>query len=531
MRNPSLRLVLAASTALCWSMPAVAQSTSDTAGDIIVTARRVEERLQDVPISITVYNEQQLSNRNIVNGQDLATYTPSLSTNARFGAETATFAIRGFAQENFTSPSVGVYFADVIGPRANGGTLGGNGAGVGQFFDLQNVQVLKGPQGTLFGRNTTGGAVLIVPQRPKDDLGGYIEGSYGNYDMYRIQGVLNLPLSDTFKVRLGFERMKRDGYVRNRSGLGVKGFDDVDYWAVRGSILAQLTPDLENYTIARYSNSHTNGTFAKIVDANVPGCDGGVPRPAAGALANPPSSYGYPGSPQFTLPGASGTGNGTYLSPFTIAGYPSYLGPPACANIQRQRAQGYGFWDVDAGITNPFLKIKQWGVINTTTWRASDTVTFKNIASYQEFRQDQSFSVGHDYLFFPANPQPRLDRLAIRLGEHLSQSGAPQRRAIDLHRGVPGARSEQGRQAQLCFGRLLRARRSAKPAARHLFGHQLCQRGARAGVHRTAAWLAAAVPGDAELRQRRTTAVYADQYTWLTADSLLDPELTDQLQV
>ena len=182
----SIVFALATSTALGWITPALAQeSGGEGAGDIVVTARRVEERLQDVPISMTVLNQEQVANRNIVSGNDLATYTPSLSANSRFGAETAAFAIRGFTQENFTSPSVGTYFADVIGPRANGGTAGGNGAGVGQFFDLQNVQVLKGPQGTLFGRNTTGGAVLIVPQKPTDEFGGYLEGSVGNFNMYR----------------------------------------------------------------------------------------------------------------------------------------------------------------------------------------------------------------------------------------------------------------------------------------------------------------------------------------------------------
>ena len=207
MKTSIARIAFAATTALTLVTPALAQSADEGDGlDIIVTARRTEERLQDVPISITVFNEEQLANRNVVNGADLATYTPSLQANSRFGPETATFAIRGFTQENFTSPSVATYFADVIGPRANGGTPGGNGAGVGQFFDLQNVQVLKGPQGTLFGRNTTGGAVLIVPQRPKDEFGGWLEGSAGNYDMVKLQGVLNVPLADTFKVRLGFER-------------------------------------------------------------------------------------------------------------------------------------------------------------------------------------------------------------------------------------------------------------------------------------------------------------------------------------
>ena len=385
MKNSTLKLALFATTALAWTAPALAQSDGANAGDIVVTARRVEERLQDVPISMTVFSQEQISNRNIVSGSDIATYTPSLSANSRFGPETATFAIRGFAQENFTSPSVGVYFADVIGPRANGGTLGGNGAGVGQFFDLQNVQVLKGPQGTLFGRNTTGGAILIVPQRPKDDLGGYVEASAGDYGMYRVQGVVNLPLSDTFKVRIGGERQKRDGFIRNRAATGPKRYGDVDYWAFRASILAELTPNLENLIVGRYSKSDTNGSANKVIAANAVGCRDGVDATA----------YPLPGNPQFTLPGSAAANTASFLAPLACAG-----------TLARAKANNYGFWDVENGNADPFLKIKQWGIINTTTWNASDNITIKNIASYQQFSQKQSMLIGSDNLRFPASPNP-----------------------------------------------------------------------------------------------------------------------------
>ena len=96
--------------------------------EIIVTARRVEERLQDVPISITVLNQQQLENRNIINAQDLGAYVPSLSSNSNFGSENSSFAIRGFVQDIGTAPSVGVYFADVVAPRgASNGLPVGDG--------------------------------------------------------------------------------------------------------------------------------------------------------------------------------------------------------------------------------------------------------------------------------------------------------------------------------------------------------------------------------------------------------------------
>ncbi|MCJ2187813.1 TonB-dependent receptor [Novosphingobium beihaiensis] len=336
MNSASIRILLCATSALAFAVPAYAQDSAQaTVGtnDIIVTARRSEERLQDVPISITVFNQEQLSDKNVVNANDLATYTPSLSSNTNFGSENTTFAIRGFAQDIGTLPSVGTYFAEVVTPRgASNGLPTGDGVLPGNFFDLQNVQVLKGPQGTLFGRNTTGGAVLLVPQKPTDLLEGYIEGSYGNYDMRRLQGAINIPLADTFKVRLAGDRMLRDGYLKNQSGIGPKDFNDVDYTALRLSVVADLTPDLENYLIASYIHSDTNGPLTKLVAADPAEGLGGI---FAGQLAQ----------------------------------------------------QGTGFYNVMNPLEKSYSKIDQWQVINTTTWLTSDNLTVKNIASYAEYKQ------------------------------------------------------------------------------------------------------------------------------------------------
>ena len=376
MRKAVLKIALLAGTALCLALPQAvlaqaqdadqalaADEGDDNPADIIVTARRVEERLQDVPISITVFSQAQISNRNIVQPSDLVAYTPSLAINNRFGAEKATFAIRGFNQDAGTQPSVGVYFADVVAPRASGSTASGNGATAGSLFDLQNIQVLKGPQGTLFGRNTTGGAVLLVPQRPTGELEGYVEGSIGNYDLRRGLAVLNIPLADTFKVRLGVDRMKREGYLRNRSGIGPKDFNDVNYIAARLSVLAELTPELENYTIFSYSKSETNGNLPKLTDCRR-----------------------QPG------PGPTLTGNQTVFAPL------------GCAQIDRAIARGDGFYDVENSVPNPFINLKQWQVINTTTWEASDLVTVKNIVSYGEFAERSRFNINGDNLFTDGRP-------------------------------------------------------------------------------------------------------------------------------
>jgi iron complex outermembrane recepter protein len=322
-------------------------------GDIVVTARRVEERLQDVPISITVYNQEQLANRNIINSTDLATYTPSLAANSRFGTEKASFAIRSFTQDLNTAPTVGVYFADVVAPRLASNITSGGGAGVGMMFDLQNVQVLKGPQGTLFGRNTTGGAILLLPNRPTSDLEGYVEGTIGNHEARRVQAVLNVPLADTFKIRLGVDRYKREGYINNISGIGPDKFNDVNYWSFRLSILAELTPDLENYTIATYSRTNTNGMLGRIVACN-----------------------------RGTVFGSTG-----FFSPTRAL---------ACQQLDRSLARGDGFYDAENSMPNPFVKQEQWQIINTTTWHASDTLTVKNIASYAEARERYAFNISGD---------------------------------------------------------------------------------------------------------------------------------------
>ena len=250
---------------LCLAAPALAQETQD----IVVTARRIDERLQDVPISITVFNQATLQERNIVNAQDLATITPSLSSDNNFGSENSAFAIRGFVQDTGTQPSVGVFFADVVAPRGAANNLPiGDGAGPGSFFDLQNVQVLKGPQGTLFGRNTTGGDILLMPQKPTGRFEGYAEASYGNYDMREFQAVVNIPVSDTVRFRVGVDRDMRDGYNRNTTGIGASNFDNVNYTAVRASLVVDVTPNIENYSIFSWVSSDTNGTAQKLVACN-----------------------------------------------------------------------------------------------------------------------------------------------------------------------------------------------------------------------------------------------------------------------
>lgn len=312
--------------------------------EVTVTARRVTERLQDVPISITVFNQQQLAEHNISTASDLAAITPSLSANTEFGPDNSSFSIRGFTQEIRTTPSVAVYFADVVAPRGGGiNTTAGDGAGPGNLFDLQNVQVLKGPQGTLFGRNTTGGAVLLVPNKPTDQLEGYLEASAGDYGMQRVQGVLNAPISDKVRLRLGFDEQTRDGYEKNISDIGPSSFGNINYYALRASLVVDVTSNVENYTIASYSHSDNHDTLPQVFACNPKG------------------------------------GEFPFWGPQAVLG----LGT-ACAQVAR--LQGQSYWTVDNGNPAPRSLNDVWQIINTTTWHESDSLTIKNINSYAQLR-------------------------------------------------------------------------------------------------------------------------------------------------
>ena len=357
MQRVKLFARLLATTAIL-SGGSTAAAAQEVIGEVIVTARRTEERLQDVPISITVFSQEQLSRQNVTAVADLAKYTPSLSSSSRFGANKASFAIRGFNQEAQTSPSVAVYFAEVIAPRNLAFVAAGNGAGPGNFFDLENAQVLKGPQGTLFGRNTTGGAILLVPRKPTDQFEGYVEGSIGNYDMRRIQAVVNLPINDKARLRLGVDQMRRDGYQINHDSIGPRRFADVDYVAMRASLVLDLAPNFENYSILTYSNRDEAGVRVHLLACQ--------------------------------------------SNPLMRTGLAIFLADAACEQLARQNARGDNFLSADNNYPHPRDLDRTWQFINTTTWRVSDRLTIRNIASYSTFKNIYRGSVSGEDFYLPS---------------------------------------------------------------------------------------------------------------------------------
>jgi len=181
--------------------------------EIVVTARKVEENLQDVPVAVTAFTGEQIERQTARVVMDVARLTPSLTIRAGTNnASGSTFSIRGQVQTDTLAtldPSVGLYVDGMYWARAYGINS--------DLLDLRSVQTLKGPQGTLFGRNTTGGAILIETNDPSlDEFSGMISATYGRFDERRGAVVLNLPVeSEKFAIRAAFQVNKRDGYISN----------------------------------------------------------------------------------------------------------------------------------------------------------------------------------------------------------------------------------------------------------------------------------------------------------------------------
>lgn len=365
------------------------QERSSALEEVIVSAQRRAENVQDVPISITVLSQEQITNSNVVNSADIAAYTPSLQANTRFGPENATFTIRGFTQDLRTTASVATYFAEVVAPRGQSTQTSGDGAGPGSLFDLENLQVLKGPQGTLFGRNTTGGAILLVPNRPSDNFEGYVELTKGNLNSERLQAIVNAPITNAFAMRLGIDKSERDGTLNNIMNVGADSLGNVDYTALRLSTLWNITDTLENYTIFTHVDSESNGYTSQLY-----ACDDPTSRLADPAAYDPQALIdGLPDlialniNPLNPIPGVN---TGSPFAFFTFQGCQDQL------ENQRQSGQ-FGFYDIASTVADPITRFEEKRFINTLTWDLTENITVKNILAYAHLHTENSSNIFGNY--------------------------------------------------------------------------------------------------------------------------------------
>lgn len=216
------------------ALPAAAFAQAD---EIVVSAQLREQSLQDVPISVQVIDDGAIRDLAADNIADIAAFIPGLDVSA--GSPTQPrYSIRGVTTSDFgvgTDPAVGVYIDGVYSGRS--------GAAVLEFNDIERIEVLKGPQGTLFGRNAAAGAVSVVTKKPTDEFEASLYGRGGNYGKWRVEGMVNIPLGETLALRVNALKNERNGlYTDAATGEDLSREDN---WAARAQLRWAPTGDTE----------------------------------------------------------------------------------------------------------------------------------------------------------------------------------------------------------------------------------------------------------------------------------------------
>lgn len=207
-------------------------SEADALEEIIVSARKVTESVQDVPMSVQVLPADLLDQLGLTRLIDLQFNVPGLVVN-NSGLFGAGFALRGVADQGGSSLSVA--------PHLNGVYLGTSNLAIARMFDLDRIEVLKGPQGTLYGRNSTGGSLNFVTQAPQEEFSALVEAAYGSFDTTRVQGYVNLP-SDRTALRIAYTGSEGDGFIRN--SVDGRRFAEDDFWGLRASLRLKVNDRL-----------------------------------------------------------------------------------------------------------------------------------------------------------------------------------------------------------------------------------------------------------------------------------------------
>jgi iron complex outermembrane receptor protein len=304
--------------------PSTESESSLVLEEVLVTARRRTEQLQDVPIAITALSAETLERRQVLNTVDLDRVTPSMQFTS-YGQlsgnnSAAVVFIRGVGQIDPTpavDPGVGIYVDDVYMGRSVGGAM--------DFFDIDNIQVLRGPQGTLFGRNTIGGAVLINTVVPGDEFEGKVMGRIGADSLVEAFGAVTIPLSEDAALRFAVGAKQRDGYVTRVYDGQDLGNEDV--LSLRGTLRWDLTDNLQMVVKADYARQDENGAPFVFKGINTSAPVPAIVSVAAGCPgAKIPFAPIVPGDPRFgapfvpETPDARCANNNWDLGPYTNGG-------------------------------------------------------------------------------------------------------------------------------------------------------------------------------------------------------------------
>ena len=258
-----LVLPIAAASAQATTQTTAAEQGSDL-GDIVVTAQRRKEKLQDIPVAVSAFTDKAIEQLHLTDALTTSKFVPGMISQHNAGLASANaYYLRGLGNSQSTATfdaPVTTYVDDIYIARQNANNYA--------FFDTERVEVLRGPQGTLFGRNTTGGAVNVLMRKPRDVMGLSIEGTAGSYDRYTLKASADLPVSDTILTKISAYGVTDGGYLKNvTTGQTLNGERN---YGIRGDVRLLPTEGLTIDVAAEYtSNRQTYQGLRTIASADL----------------------------------------------------------------------------------------------------------------------------------------------------------------------------------------------------------------------------------------------------------------------
>ncbi len=225
-------------SAIIGMLPHYAFAQAGALEEVIVTATKRAESLQNVAMTVSAFSEQTIQEANITNANDLAIQSPSLNVSSNTNPFSTSFRIRGIGtagNDTALEPSVGLFVDEVY--------LNRSGLGMSDLTDIERIEILNGAQGTLYGKNTNAGAISIITKGPnRDEFEGYVEATFGDYDLQKYIAAASGPITDNLAYRITGTLHRRDGYFNN-GGSG-DDLNDADDWNIRGKLLYEPTDSL-----------------------------------------------------------------------------------------------------------------------------------------------------------------------------------------------------------------------------------------------------------------------------------------------
>ena len=386
------------------TMPAVppAAQEAEPAGleEIVVTAQKRSENLQNVPIAITAVTADAMASRGITTASEISNFAPNVQLDASApifaSSQILTGFIRGIGQNDISSslePGVGIYVDGVIVARSIGANI--------DLLDIDRVEVLKGPQGTLFGRNTIGGAISVVTRDPSHDFGVRGEATYGSRNRFELRGTVDIPLTDTIRSQLSFSTKTQDGYQKIIPFAGDFGVTDqdllyakrgergrrgnVDNYSFRGKLLWEASPDLTIKVSGDYGKADEQSAPITLVKTDTNPL---APAPTYAAVYNScisaPGFLFDTGGPLAFLAAICGPRGGGLPGAAPLPGLAGYN--PANPNAPRLLfGDQFITNDIDRtyGNGSNYSVVETYSATGTIDLRVSDALSIKSITGYR----------------------------------------------------------------------------------------------------------------------------------------------------